>query len=196
MKYAGGTPTDADLITYAGAVNTAWDAGGGPNSFMSNQIEMTGTTIEDLTSSTSAVGEMAAAIIGSHTDAYLSADAAFVTSYLVARRYRGGHPRGYWPIGVESFLASDQQWAAASVTNMTAGVVQFFTTLLATGLGPAVIANQVNISYYEGFTAVENPLTHRYRNVPTLRGVPLVDVVQGYLGRSYVGSQRRRRNKI
>lgn len=196
LKYAGVTPADADLNTYAVAVNTAWAAGGGPNSFMSNQIEYTGCTLEDLTSPTSAVGGLPAAVTGSHTDAYVTADAAFVVGYLISRRYRGGHPRGYWPLGVEAFLASDQEWAAASVTNMTAGIVQFFSTLLSTGLGAGVISAQVNVSYYEGFTAVENPLTHRYRNVPDLRVAPQVDTVEGYEGRSYVGSQRRRRNKI
>jgi hypothetical protein len=50
----------------------------------------------------------------------------------------------------------------------------------------------VNVSYYNGFTVVTNPTTGRARNVPTLRGTPVVDTVTGIVARVQVGSQRRR----
>jgi hypothetical protein len=48
------------------------------------------------------------------------------------------------------------------------------------------------VSYFLGFTVVTNPVTHRARNVPTARAVPLVEPVTSVVGSAKVASQRRR----
>lgn len=55
------------------------------------------------------------------------------------------------------------------------------------------LINQVNVSYYEGFEVVTDPVTGRSRNVPQLRpGGPVVDKITGFSINPKLGSQRLR----
>lgn len=190
VKYSGTAPTQAQLVTLCGSVITAWT--NDLKSLANGECELTGVTIEDLSSSTAAVASVGAAVSGTLAGGNLSGGTALVVSYEISRRYRGGHPRGYWPFGSSTTLNDAQDWTTGYVTSATSGFQAFFAAVLAAVWTGGGTLTQVNVSYFSGFTVVTNPITHRARNVPTLRGTPVVDTVNSLIVRGHPGSQRRR----
>lgn len=190
IQYSGSAPTAAQLNTFCGAVATAWvaDLAGLHHS----TYTLTSVVAEDLTSSTGATGVANVSDQGTLTGSELPAATAMVIGYTITRRYRGGHPRGYWPMGQVSDVNTPQEWTTAFVAAVATGIASYFTAVEGAGWTGAGTLVNVNLSYYEGFTVVVNPITHRARNVPTLRGAPIQDVITGYNPRITIGSQRRR----
>jgi hypothetical protein len=192
MQFPGSEPDVAVLETFAGAVNSLWNANIAP--LASTSVELNQCNVTDLSSDSAPAVEVATGLPGTRDGAGLSADASMVASILIPRRYRGGHPRNYWPLGIQSDLEDPQHWTSAFVTACETGIGEFLGEITTSGWPDSGTLNLVNVSYYNGFTAVENPLTGRYRNVPTVRGTPLVDTSTGLRANPYVGSQRRRQH--
>src|ERR1700679_1124186 len=190
ISYAGTAPAVTELATFNPAVATAWNsdlAGLTPNECALVEVE----TI-DLSSDVASVATTTVSHTGTRGSAFLDAATALVASYTILRRYRGGHPRGYWPFGIETDLEDPQDWSTTFLTACASGLEAFFTAVLFapwSGGGPLT---QSNVSYYAGFTVITSPTTGRARNVPTLRGAPTIDLVTGIVPRQRVGSQRRR----
>lgn len=194
FKWSGADPTATALNTLAQTLYNLFVSEGVP-ALMAKTTYLQEIVLEDLTSTTGAVGTYASNYEGSRTGTPLPADAAAVTSYEIRRRYRGGHPRSYWPFGVASDLTTPDQFTPALVETVQTKISAVISGFVGQTEGGCTIGDQVAVSYYEGFTAVENPLTHRYRNVPTLREAPVITNVSSLVARSYVASFRRRRFK-
>lgn len=190
IRYAGSAPSNADLDTFCGAVGTSWDAH--LKSLTTANIALQNTFAIDLTSSTAAAGSAAGPVNGTRGGDPVSIGTAVVVSYEIARRYRGGHPRGYFPEGASLDLGTLQTWSDAFVAEAQGKHDSFYADITDAGWGGAGTLDAVNISYFAGFTVVTNPTTGRARNVPTLRGAPVVDAVTARLVRNKVGTQRRR----
>lgn len=190
IKYTGTAPLNADLGTFNTAVSTAF--GTNLKSLLDTGSVLEEVDSEDLTSNTAAVAATVVSVSGTRAGGEIPAEAAAVTSYAIARRYRGGHPRGYWPFGVTTDLASRRVWTGPFISAVNTGMAAFMTAVKAAGWTGAGVLSQVNVSYYQGFTVVTNPITHRARNVPSLRAVPVVDTVNSIVCQGRVGSQRRR----
>jgi hypothetical protein len=190
LRYGGSAPTSAQLVTMASALNTAWGTNLKP--LCQAQAALRRHDIEDLSSSTGAVGSSASLQGGTRAGVQLPGSTSLVAAYQIARRYRGGHPRGYWPFGAEADLNSPQDWTAAFLTAAQSGLQAYFTAASAAGWTGAGTIDHVNVSYYNGFTVVTNPITGRARNVPKLRTVPVIDAVTNVVARNILGTQRRR----
>jgi hypothetical protein len=190
IQYAGSPPSVTELSTWNTVIAGAWNsdlAALAPNDCTLVEVESI-----DLSSDVASVDTTTVSHSGTRGDTPLSAATCLVSSYTILRRYRGGHPRGYWPFGVEADLADPQDWTTTFLTACSGGLEAFFSALLLapwSGGGPLV---QANVSYYAGFTVITSPTTGRARNVPTLRGAPTIDLVTGIVPRQRVGSQRRR----
>src|ERR1700688_1026401 len=109
IQYAGTAPTNTQLNTFAASVGTAW--GTDLKALNGTTVALDTVICEDLTTTSAAVGEAGGNVAGTRGGNVLPAATAFVTSYTISRRYRGGHPRGYWPFGVQADLATAQTWA-------------------------------------------------------------------------------------
>lgn len=190
VHYSGTAPATADLATFIGAIASTYTTNIKP--LHVGLVELTQIEVIDLSSPTSAVGVSSEAISGSKTGTSIGAGVAMVTSYEIARRYRGGHPRGYWPWGGTGDLSGNNAWSSSFLTTCTTAITSFYTAVLAAGWTGAGTLTHVNVSYYEGFSVVTNPITGRARNVPTLRTAPVTDNVTSVVCRSSLGSQRRR----
>lgn len=188
--YSGTAPTVTQLDAFCTSVASTWNtnlAGQSPTTFT-----LTGVEAIDLTSPTAAVGSAAVSHAGTRTGTALPLQDAAVISYTIARRYRGGHPRGYWRFGITTDLANSRTFNAANALSFQTNTAAFFAGVLADGWTGAGTLGQVNVSYYEGFHLVTPP-SGRTRAVPTLRvGGPISDAVTGYVGRTSIGTQRRR----
>ena len=188
--YSGTAPVNADLATMASTVFTAW--GTNLKSLMDTGGALIEVDIIDLSSSTGAGGSSTGSTSGTRGASFIGASSCLVASYKIARRFRGGHARGYWPFGIQTDLNDRNTWKSTFTSAAKTGLDAFFTAVAAAGWGAAGTLTHISVSYYSGFTVVTNPITHRARNVPTLRGTPLRDDVQTVVANAQVGSQRRR----
>lgn len=193
IQYSGSAPTAGQLDTFCAAVGaeeaTEFAA------LRHTTTESVECLAVDLTSSTSAQGSAALSTAGSLGGVALPADNCALVSYEINRRYRGGHPRGYWPFGSSSEIDTPQLWTSGFVTSFGTNMATFFAAVVGYGWSGAGTLLHVNVSRFEGFTAVENPVTHRYRNIPNVRVDPLIDSVSSLLARQQIASQRRRLGK-
>jgi hypothetical protein len=191
FSYATTAPSNADLATWGAAIGLAWSDNCAALA-AAEIVALSQTNLVDLTSDTSASAEVATNYGGTRTGSSLTADSCAVVGYSMARRYRGGHPRGYWPFGVEGDLNSPGSWESGFVSAVSTGVNDMVTDIIAAAWAGAGAIHQVNVSYYTGFTVVISPTTGRARNLPTPRVTPLQNNIIDSVCRVRIGSQRRR----
>jgi hypothetical protein len=130
--------------------------------------------------------------VGTASGATLPAQICTVISYRIARRYRGGHPRGYWPFGAQTGLVDAGHWTSGYASAVDTQIAAFFTAVQAAGWAGAGTLSHVSLSYFSGFTVITSPTTGRARNVPTVRSSPLIDPVVTLKTQTSIGTQRRR----
>lgn len=149
-------------------------------------------TVTDLGSATGVEEVVVASHAGTNGGTKLTSGTAMVLSAKISRRYRGGHPRVYLTGFPESFLQTSNTWT----TTAQGDVFTAWTDTLAaiTSSPPADLGTvaEVNVSFYEGFISVQNPITLRWRNVPKPRTTPVVDNITSWATNPKVASQRRR----
>lgn len=189
-RYGGTAPTAGNLNTFTAAAAASYGTNGVPE--MVPGYRLIGIEATDLTTTSSAQFLQVLNAPGTRAGDFIPVNAAAVTAYHVNRRYRGGHPRGYWPFGVQADLDDEDNWSDDFVAEFEGAIGSLQADIEAGGWAGAGTIDQVNVSYYHGFTVVISPTTGRASNLPTPRSVPLVDVVTAIVGRARVGTQRRR----
>lgn len=190
IHYTGTAPTAAQLSSYLTALATNFGTNIIP--LIQAATALTELDATDLSSAVGATATLASAQTGTRAGSSLPGQACTVVSYEIARRYRGGHPRGYWPFGADNDITSEQTWGTTFTSAVATGFQNMITSMLGAGWTGAGTLTHVNVSYFSGFTVVTNPITHRARNVPTLRVSPTVDTISAYVVRPSIGTQRRR----
>jgi hypothetical protein len=189
FQYTGAAPSAPDLVTLATAIGASATANLIP--LMQADTVLETVTITDLTSPTSAEGFALVDENGTRAGGELPADAALLQSLEILRRYRGGHPRTYWPFGTDTDIASRQTWEGAFVTACVDGLAAHFATWSVELPAGMASVTPVNISYYKGFDVVTGS-TGRARNVSLVRAAPVIDVVVSSIVRPNIASIRRR----
>lgn len=191
FTYTGTPPMNAACVTIASDVMTfALDefVPYMPTTSALEEVEVT-----DLTSPTSGTGVFVAHHAGTNVGGPIPANACVLANLTIARRYRGGKPRRYLPIGTDSDMLSPQTWESASLANWLAAFNAFIADCETIAVSGTNVAQHVNVSYYESFTAVTNPITGRTKDVPKLRtGGPVIDAISGVSINPKIASQRRR----
>jgi hypothetical protein len=190
MSYTGSAPSAADLNSLATAVSTAWSDN--IKSSVGGSEALVGVTVTDLATHAGAQGSWSGSIGGTATGE-LPASAAVLVNHQIVRRYRGGRPRTYVRAGTTANLTGTNKWSSGFISGFLTSWQAFVAQILATtGIGIS-LANIVNVSYYEGFTAFELP-SGRYRNISTPRTTPVVDTIIDSSVATKIASQRRRLN--
>jgi len=189
IQYTGTAPTDLQLDTFSAAVGTAWNTDLAP--FFKSTYALVEVETTDLSSSTAARGASNPLVTGSRAGGELSAGAAVVIQLHVARRYRGGHPRLYLMAFTQTDLATTSSWLTASVNALESAYASFIAAVVSAPWTGATLTEQVNVSYFEGFTNHTYP-SGRVRAIPTLRGTPVVDTITLATVNPRPASQRRR----
>jgi len=190
IQYGGSAPSSADLNAFCSDIKDAWV--GQFSSSLNEALTLGRVHAIDLSSTTSGEGDWLGDEQGTATDPPNAADVALVVSYEIDRRYRGGHPRGYWPIGQSTSLSTPQLWSSADVAAWQTAFETFFANVESAEWSGAGGLQHCNVSYYHGFTVITDPITGRARNLPTLRDAPLIDAVSSIVARRHIGTQRRR----
>jgi hypothetical protein len=191
VNYASAAPTSHTLNEYAASIDDGIAAHLLP--LFSTEVRTAEIVVTDLTSRTSARGIAESRQAGRRPGLLNGAAVAALINFKVARRYRGGKPRLYVPFFVASDLTPGLTWSDSALEAGTAGWAAFMAGLLTHTPAPLRLLEQVNVSYYEGFQAVTDPVTGRSRNVSQLRSEgPEVDGITAFSINPKLGSQRRR----
>lgn len=189
FAYTGGPPTQAQMATMATSARTAF--GTNMASLLWASYSLNEVWVRDLANPATPVGVDATAVPGtSVASKALPASACVVIGYKLARSYRGGHPRGYWPLGTDNNLTVPGSWDSNFITGVNTGINALIAAIVAAGAG-CTITHQVNVSYYAGetqYTRSNGKIGYR----ATPRGTPQIDQITSVQANAKVGSQRRR----
>lgn len=191
LSYSGAAPSAANCVTLAGDIGSAWESDIAP--LVSSEWSLTLVDVEDISTEIGNHGSAAESHAGTRSGTAMPAQVAMNVEYDIARRYRGGKPRQYFPAGVTSDTADGGHWSAGFVTTVNSAVAAYYAAIEALSVGSMGTLAHVNISFYQGFTNITNS-SGRTRAAPKYRATGLVDTVTGYAGKPLMGSQRRRRN--
>jgi len=126
-KYTGGPPANADLETFYTANSAVL-----LRPYIHNlavDYELASIKITDLTSDTSAAIEVSPAVAGTNGGSGIPQSASVLMSYIVARRYRGGHARSYLPFGTDADLANNVTWSGTFTTNVSNDMTAFVNAI-------------------------------------------------------------------
>jgi len=190
LSYAGSAPTGANCTTLASDIATAFGTNLAP--LMTPNYTLDEVDVLDIATDSGLSGQWNGTIDGTRSGTGLPVQVAANIEYGIARRYRGGKPRSFWPFGDEGDLADQAHFSGTAVTAFNDGIEAFFTAVQALSVGAVGALAHVNLSYYKGFTNVANS-SGRERAVPTYRATALVDTITGYSAKTVLGSQKRRR---
>jgi hypothetical protein len=192
IAYTGAAPTSAQCVTLAAALYVIFAAEIAV--FMGGDNALEGVRVTDLASPTGGQGEHLQHTVGAAGGGPLGANVAGLASGKIGRRYRGGKPRTYFPVGSDIDMATPQTWLASFVTNMQAALDAIRADIAVTSAGATVLTHLVNVSYYSGFTVRPDPPIPgvRAKNIPTLRGAPVIDPYISWTFEPKLASQRRR----
>jgi hypothetical protein len=191
VLYTGGPPSAVDMAFFASTLEAS--AGAHLASVMHPDTSLESVFLLDLSSSSAFSGEAAGPVVGTRSGGQLPANTAVLANYPIGRRYRGGKPRGYWPIGTSTDLDTRQTWLSGSVTAFETAIVDTINGLSSATSGTTTIGAPASISYYHGFVSVTNPITLRTRDVPSIRSALLPpDPFTAAVVNIHVSSQRRR----
>jgi len=153
-------------------------------------VTLTGIKITDLSSPEGGLGEHQQATPGTRPAGALPAGTCVLTNYILARRYRGGKPRSYWPFFNNTDLTTPQTWFGTSITQLDSALATFFTSCKGVVVGSLSITDHVNVSYYSGNDA--KIVDGWAVNKPIPRATPKVDAVVSFASSQQPSTQRRR----
>lgn len=189
--YTGGPPANADALSLANTAHAAFVTDIQP--LLSDACSLTALEVLDLSSPSGGVGTNVTVAVGTRGFDYISAGTAALIELKIARRYRGGKPRMYWPMGITTDLLNPTTWSVGSQAAFLDGFNTYQVALNGATAGTTVLTTLHSVSYYEGFTPVTNPITGRTKDVAKLRvGGPVVDAVTSLACGPHPASQRRR----
>jgi hypothetical protein len=151
--------------------------------------------VTDLSSSSGAEGVDTSSTTGSRGGSPALGQAPVHVQFNISRRYRGGKPGVYLPLGTSSDYSGVYQWTSEFLSSVDTDVADWFNGLNGYASGGCTVGEQVNVSWYEGNEVVVNPITGRARNVPKPRAAPVVDIIGNWTAGQRIASQRRRRGK-
>lgn len=175
-QYSGGPPSSAQCVSMAAAFSAAQST-----RFKALLNTDSGTftcTVTDLTSSTSGQGSGGEFVAGTRAGDDLSAGTAALVNFQIGRRYRGGKPRAYLPLGVGGDIVGGR-WSGSFVTAVFNAMTDFQSDALSLGVG----------------CAITQPICVSYVSDGADRAVPLKETILGWTISPVVGSQRRRNRK-
>lgn len=183
-QWSGSTPSVGTLTTYitdylAPATDTAYGAE------MSTNSAVKSYKVTDISSETGSVATGTDSTAGVRTGEIPPGSACVVATKEILRRYRGGHPRFYLPWGTAGTYESGSAkfWDPGFITDCQSKLDAMMSAICPGFIGESEtqVTNIVNVSYLTGGAR---------------RETPQIDVVESYVVRQRVCSQRRRLGKL
>lgn len=144
-------------------------------------LTVTELVATDLTSDTSPRVVSTPGWTGSRSGISAPASSCVLVSWGVSRRWRGGHPRTYFPLGDAALMLDSTTWDTSFLEQVSSDVGSFIEAIYGCPLPAGSSPFPAAISYYTG---------------GELRTTPYVDAITSSSTKSRICSQRRRLGKI
>jgi hypothetical protein len=106
--YLSSPPNAANLATFCSSWLDAW--GTALKAAFSTGVSVQNVEAWDLSSRTGATASGGLAVTGTRAGTLLPTSSAACVGWKVNYRWRGGHPRTYWPAGVDTDLTNGHLW--------------------------------------------------------------------------------------
>jgi hypothetical protein len=187
LQYTGIAPDVAALNSVGTAIGNAWNTNIAP--MCHANVIMQSVDLLDLTNRGAAIASVTGlAHPGTRAGTDVPNQVAAVISWKINHRYRGGHPRSYWPAGVTADITSGRLW--------TTGAGSFQTTATAAANAFRTALNAITT----GSTTYKMVSWHIFNHDP-VTGCPTIDpgrapyTIQSGLCHGRVDTQRRRLGK-
>lgn len=180
--------SSGDLITLTTAIANAYSSALG--SWQPSNVQIQEVDAIDLTSGTAlGYNYTFAPKHGTRTGTLEPSSVCFNVANIINSRYRGGHPRTFWPGSAATDMQDESHWTAGMVSNFNNAMTTWFTQIkgAAYTFGTSSLANVIVRYTYN----VTNDTVHK-KYVRTRTGVQGVYPVQTWATSTVVGSQRRR----
>lgn len=177
LQYTGAAPSVADLQTIGTSIVSSWTTNIAQLCIAS--VVLTGVDLADLTNPAASAASITANVPGTRTGSIITTGSAVVSSWQINIRYRGGHPRTYWPAGVAADITSGRLLSAGAQTAFNAAFANWRASLNALTSGSTTY-KMVIVSYQ--------------RNLAP-RPTPLIFTVNGVTTHGRLDTQRRRLGK-
>lgn len=175
VQYSIVPPLSADLSSFSASVATLWNSFMAP--LMNTTVRLNLVETQDISSPTGAFGSSNIVQSGTRAGTPMPVQVAAVATWHVNYHWRGGHPRTYWPAGVQTDVVNGKTWATPFQTAMSSALASYISGMNAITVG----GSPVGI-----FSAV------RYFSNNALMGVPLVLPITASSFHTRVDTQRRR----
>lgn len=190
FRYSGAAGA-GDVSTFAAALVSQGESAFA--AMCSNYTGMLSAMVTDLESTTGVQVEAGTPWVGTGGTELVPPGACVLVAHAIARRYRGGKPRTYLPLGIASVIATTGLWQTGFVSSVDAawgGWVAGVTTTY----GSLSVNELVNVSYYSGYEWVNRGTSGapKWVRVPTVRATPVVDAITGHTTNKVIGTQKRR----
>jgi hypothetical protein len=190
FNYTGAAPGITALTAFSTLINGYADDALPP--LMHPDTTYLGCVLQDLGSDLGLVASFPESAVGSRDGDQLGADVCVLANYPIGRHYRGGKPRGYWPLGTSADLLDRQHWT----TGFTGSCEDVLAVLLSEVNGSSsegcTAGQQYNVSWYGPPNQLKGALPGRVRTVSTQRVTPLIDAITTVSVSPQLASQRRR----
>jgi hypothetical protein len=167
--------TDAQALQVATGVHNAYKTNMLPR--FTNFYTQIQTTAQDLTTVSGGQGIFALSTAGSNGTQEIASSTCHLVSHKIARRYRGGHPRTYFPPAAGLALNDPQHWTAADVNGFQLAYNAFVAAAISSTVTGNTIDQHVSVSYHSG---------------RVVRPVPVIDIIKSSVCETMVATQRRR----
>jgi len=186
----GQAPTQAQAQSAADAAHTAYVTN--CIGLLHNLSSLVSVTCTDLSDPAGPVGSNVTGAAGTRAQGEVPANAVALLNIHVARRYRGGKPRVYWPWGAAPDIQTPQTWSTTFVTACNTALAALDQAIHDNLVTWAPSAGICSVSYFTGRQWIPDHLGN-YHRIPTPRDTPLIETVQGALAiNTIIGSQRGR----
>jgi len=191
VGYSGGPPTAGNCLTFAEDIVGAWHTRVDP--YRASTVTNSSCDVVDLSSDTGNSGTADVDTTGGVSSASCDNQVAAVVKFEIARRYRGGKPKMFVPGISVDYILDNSHWTVAFCNDMGTAFTNWNDDITAISAGGVDLNGVFNVGYYKGFTSIENPITHRWRNVPSYLAAPNTDIIESFTCDQVFGSQKRRR---
>lgn len=181
-EYSGGTPTQANMTELCNDLLTAWDvnlSGSHSTTVSLNTVRAIDLSAPDAPQGANSNPGIVGDLI---TGTPLPVSVACVASWLTNYRWRGGHPRTYFPAGTTFSTQNGNSWTTAALTGFRVQISQFMSAFNGITAG-AVSGHMVCVRRWQ--TQVKG-------QPPVELDPPLVLPIVGVVVDSRLDTQRRR----
>lgn len=156
VQWTGSTPSVAALTAFATTLAGLWGTDMKGNYYSS--LVLNTVTLTDISSATGNQGIDTPNTAGTNTAVGAASNAAILVNYPSSIRYRGGHPRTYWPAATYNSMVDDTHWSSSLVTSVNTFMTAIQNAYSTATSGGTNLAGQCAVSYVTGKAPRVTPL--------------------------------------